>query len=198
MGMVNSYIHTYNDKLTDGTPTKGLLPEEIHDLYIRRGYERNRNQYIDSWGDDHYYTVYDRTEFLDEVTHYYISAEKSDSYYSDKENIARANMEIKSKEYINLTYLNSIYLLYVLQNRNMGDWRSGRATVDFANALPYLNKALDYLRKREKKEAEMLEKHMDLYDGWQMDVSEWRLKNGYHRLTDARAKRFAKEHLEKA
>ena len=198
LGMVNRYIHTYNDKLTDGTPTKGLSPEEIHDLYIRKGYERNRDQYIDFWGDDHYYTVYDRTEFLDEVTHYYISAEKSDSYYSDKENIARANMEIKSKEYINLTYLNSIYLLYVLQNRNIGDWRSGRATVDFANALPYLNKALEYLRKREEKEAEMLEKYMDLYDGWQMDVSEWRLKNGYHRLTDARAKRFAKERLEKA
>ena len=39
---------------------------------------------------------------------------------------------------------------------------------------------------------------MDLYDGWQMDVSEWRLKHGYHWLTDTRAKRFAKERLEKA
>ena len=200
--MDTNYILTYNDKFTDGTPTKGLTPEEVHSLFERRRYFNpqgigDRYEHIDPFGDDHYYTIYDHTELLDEKKRYYISAEKSDRYSEGKKG-SRANMEVMSNEYINMTYLNSIYLLYVLQNRNIGDWRIGGATVDFANALPYLNKALDYLRKREKKEAEMLEKYMDLYDEWQMDVSEWRLKNGYHRLTDARAKRFAKERLEKA
>lgn len=36
-----------------------------------------------------------------------------------------------------------------------------------------------------------------LYSDWQVDVSEWRLKNNYHKLTDARAKKFAKEHAKK-
>lgn len=39
----------------------------------------------------------------------------------------------------------------------------------------------------------MLGRYMELYEGWQVDVSEWRLKNNYHRLTDARAGKFAKE-----
>ena len=48
-------------------------------------------------------------------------------------------------------------------------------------------------RKREKEEAVMIGRYMELYEGWQVDVSEWRLKNNYHRLTDARAGKFAKE-----
>ena len=66
-------------------------------------------------------------------------------------------------------------------------------TVDYADSLPYLHTALEYIRDREKEEAGMLEKYMELYDGWQVDVSEWRLKHNFHRLTDARAKKFAKE-----
>jgi len=66
-------------------------------------------------------------------------------------------------------------------------------TVDYANSIPYLNKALEYIRKREKEEAVMIGRYMELYEGWQVDVSEWRLKNNYHRLTDARAGKFAKE-----
>lgn len=69
----------------------------------------------------------------------------------------------------------------------------GGMTVDYANSIPYLNKALEYIRKREKEEAVMLGRYMELYEGWQVDVSEWRLKNNYHRLTDARAGKFAKE-----
>ena len=65
--------------------------------------------------------------------------------------------------------------------------------VDYANSIPYLNKALEYIRKREKEEAVMLGRYMELYEGWQVDVSEWRLKNNFHRLTDARAGKFAKE-----
>lgn len=49
-------------------------------------------------------------------------------------------------------------------------------TVDYANSIPYLNKALEYIRKREKEEAVMIGRYMELYEGWQVDVSEWRLK----------------------
>ena len=101
-------------------------------------------------------------------------------------------MEIEEGEYLNLTYLNSVYVLYAIQNRKIGGWIVGRQCMDYSNSIQYLNIALEYLRKREEKEAELLEKYMDLYPDWQVDLSEWRLENGYHRLTDTRAKKFAK------
>ena len=107
------------------------------------------------------------------------------------------NMEIEEGEYLNLTYLNSVYVLYAIQNRKIGGWRIGGKVMDYANSIQYLNIALEYLRKREKEEEKMLEKYMALYLEWQMDVSEWRLEHGYHRLTDTRAKRFAKDIAEK-
>lgn len=51
--------------------------------------------------------------------------------------------------------------------------------------------------EREKDEAELLEQYMDLYDDWQVDLSEWRLAHNYHRLTDTRAKKFAREFKKK-
>lgn len=125
--------------------------------------------------------------------HYYLSAKKSDAAYRGKESFA--NMEVfPERESLNLTYLNSVYVLYAIQNRKIGGWRIGDTQVDYAHSLRYLNKALEYLRQREIVEATMLSSCMDLYPDWQVDVSEWRLKHNYHKLTDARAKAFAKEH----
>ena len=64
--------------------------------------------------------------------------------------------------------------------------------MDYANSLSYLNAALDYLKKRETEEERLLSRYMELYPDWQVDLSEWRLKHQYHRLTDTRAKKFAK------
>ena len=121
--------------------------------------------------------------------HYYLSAEKEYSGWSSKKSYA--NMEIREGEYLNLTYLNSVYVLYAIQNRKVGGWVIGGKTMDYANSIQYLNIALEYLRKREETEAGLLKKYMDLYPDWQVDLSEWRLEHGYHRLTDARAKRFS-------
>lgn len=104
-----------------------------------------------------------------------------------------SNSHFLEDEYLNLTYLNSVYLTYAIQNRKIGGWRRARAVVDYADSLPYLHTALEYLRKREKEEATMLEKYMTLYDGWQVDLSEWRLKHNYHRLTETRERKFVKE-----
>lgn len=73
----------------------------------------------------------------------------------------------------------------------------GGQVVSYADSIPYLNKALEYIREREKDEAELLEQYMDLYDDWQVDLSEWRLAHNYHRLTDTRAKKFAREFKKK-
>lgn len=66
--------------------------------------------------------------------------------------------------------------------------------MDYAAALQYLNKALEYLDEREKKEKEMLLKYMDkLPENWQVDLTLWRKEHGYHALTETRAKKWALE-----
>lgn len=145
--------------------------------------------------EESYYLVYDHTEFVDTESHVFVSAKKSDFNYYGEQTDSRANMEIFQSEYLNLTFLNSVYLKYAIQNRKMGGWSRGRETVEYADSIRYLNAALEYIRNRETEEAEMLGKYMELYQDWQVDVSEWRLEHNYHRLTYARAKKFAKEHM---
>lgn len=94
-------------------------------------------------------------------------------------------------EFLNLTYLDSVRLRYVIANRKVTSWRIGGCDVDYAAALRYLNKALEYLDEREKKEKEMLLKYMDkLPENWQVDLTLWRKEHGYHALTEARAKKM--------
>lgn len=106
-------------------------------------------------------------------------------------------MEIFQSEYLNLTFLNSVYLKYAIQNKKMGGWKRAGESVEYADSIRYLNAALDYIREREKDEAELLEQYMDLYNDWQVDLSEWRLAHNYHRLTDTRAQKFAREFKKK-
>ena len=122
---------------------------------------------------------------------YFISEEKEANWQTGKR--ARANMQIYEDEVLNLTFLNSVYIRYAITNNKVKGWRIGGSTVDFAYAIRYLNTALKYLDKREMTEAEMLKPYMELYDDWQVDLSEWRLKNNYHSLTPTRAKTFAKQ-----
>lgn len=103
-------------------------------------------------------------------------------------------MEVYEGEFLNLTYLDSVRLRYAIINRKVTAWKIGRCDVDYAAALRYLNKALEYLDEREKKEKEMLLKYMDkLPENWQVDLALWRKEHGYHALTEARAKKWALE-----
>lgn len=184
----------YENRKNDGYDLRGFTDEEIYEWYLAR--------------DRKYWKTYTDTDLIDPVNetasykvpkgirknftrlHYYLSAEKECGRWTGKKSFA--NMEIEEGEYLNLTYLNSVYVLYAIQNRKIGGWIVGGKRMDYANSIQYLNIALEYLRKREEKEAELLEKYMDLYPDWQVDLSEWRLENRYHRLTDTRAKKFAK------
>ena len=179
----------YEGRKDDRYDLRGFTDDEIYKWYLDfnqliSGPDSEKN-YIDANKETGYYEVPKGIRKEKTTLHYYLSAEKS---YSN----ARANLEIMEGEYLNLTYLNSVYILYAIQNRKIGGWTIGRQAMDYANSIVYLNIALEYLREREKKEAEMLSKYMDLYPDWQVDLSEWRLKHQYHRLTDARAKKFAK------
>ena len=169
---------------------KGKSPEQILAAAKAYGYVHTDAEQIMMDHAHSYYTVFESIVHTETEKEYYVSAKK-DNYWKDADSFA--NMEIRPGEYLNLTFLNSVYLVYAIQNHKIGGWRRGGMTVDYVNSIPYLNKALEYIRKREKEEAVMLGRYMELYEGWQVDVSEWRLKNNYHRLTDARAGKFAKE-----
>ena len=125
---------------------------------------------------------------------YFISGEKTGIWYDESKKKARANMQIYENECLNLTFLNSVWVIYAIQNKKMGCWKIGNKTVDYATSVKYLNKALEYLKEREKEEAALISKYMELPDEWQVALSEWKLKNNIHRLTDKRAQKFAKEY----
>lgn len=67
-------------------------------------------------------------------------------------------------------------------------------SMSYAYLIKYFRKALFYLRDREKKEAEMIEKYYpDIYNlaEWQVLLSNWKLLNRVRSITDFQAKRFA-------
>ena len=121
------------------------------------------------------------------VHYYYISLEKEFS-----EAGARANFELKPYEFINLTFLNSVWVKYAIQNKKVGRLVIGGIVVSYAYAMRYLNKALEYLKEREKTEAALLSKYMELPEEWEVSLSEWKLEKNVHEITDYQAKRFAK------
>lgn len=192
LGMTSNPLTIENDKYYS-ISVKGCTPEEVYQAVRSanpHGWQDRQHLVDPMEKEESYYTIYDHTELDYTERECYLSATKSDTWGDG--NGSRANMLIYNDEYLNLTYLNSVYIKYAIQNKKIGGWRRGNVIVDYANSIPYLNKAMEYLVAREKKEAMLLTKYIELYDEWQVDLSEWRLANGYHRLTDTRAKKFAK------
>lgn len=123
--------------------------------------------------------------------HVFISLKKRYSYSGE----ARANFEIYENEYINLTYLNSVWLEWVVTNKTLGGWTIKNQCVNYAYAIRYLKKALDYVRKRELLEKALLDAidpNICSTPEWQVMLSEWKLEKRIRKLTPYQAKRFAK------
>lgn len=141
--------------------------------------------------------VFYKADHVATDVHYFISEEKEDSGYDwrlgREVKKAHANMEVYKGEFLDLTFLDSTRLKYAIINRKVCNWRIGNTQVDYAMALRYLNKALEYLIAREKVEEDMLRKYTDqLPENWPVLLSSWRHEKGYHSLTDTRAKAFVK------
>lgn len=144
-----------------------------------------------------YKRVFFKMMYIKTESHYFISEEKSDSGYDWRTGRdikkARANMEVYKGEFLDLTYLDSVRVRYAITNRKLDGWKIGGKHIDFAKALEYLNKGLDYLVSREAEEKKMLLKYTDtLPDDWPALLSSWRHEKGYHAITDTRAKAFCK------
>lgn len=145
----------------------------------------SKDGYIRSFSED--------TVILDDVVTRdrtcYISLEKEWSEYG-----ARANFQVHPEEYINLTYMNSVWLLYTVSSKKLGSWRAGGKEVSYAYAIRYLNKALEFVREREKVERDfILAEYPGLDDvlDWPAVLSEWKLEKGVRQITTYQAKRFA-------
>lgn len=129
--------------------------------------------------------------------HVFISLKKSDAWRYDSltGKTPRANFELFSNEYINLTYMNSVWLKAIITSKNLGNWRIGGREVNYNYAIQYLNTALDYVLKREKIEKEMIDKMNRKVcedSEWPVKLSEWKLANDVRIMSPYQVKRFVK------
>lgn len=132
----------------------------------------------------------------DPIRHIFVSAEKSGEYYwRETEKKARANFELYSDEYIDLAFMNSVWLEYFISSQKLGNWSVGGKCVDYAYGIRYLKTALDHIREREKTEKALI----DAIDpevckdhNWPLKLTEWKMEKDIHTITEYQAKRFVK------
>lgn len=143
------------------------------------------------------YDIRDQVEILEEyekkVRHVFISLEKKDNWIS--ENLARANFELYDDEFINLTYMNSVWLEWVINNKTLGNWRVGGVNADYAFAIRYLKTAMDFIRQREVEEKaaiDAIDTNVCKDPNWPLKLTEWKLEHGVRTITLFQAKRFVR------
>ena len=133
---------------------------------------------------------------VSDTPHCYISCVKEycRGQYDSTVKKARANLEVFSDEYINLTFLNSVWVAYAISHQNIGTIQAGNKDIDsYAHLIKYLQKALDFLKKREEEEAELLGAYIDVgaCPEWPVYLSEWKFGQGIHAVNKRNARKAA-------
>lgn len=134
---------------------------------------------------------------------YFISLFKDlawDKTEEDYKVLPKANFQIYHREYVNMTFFNSVWITYIIQNKNIGKlgWSNKGPDVDYAYVIKYLNIMRKHLLKREEEEAVLINEYMsnDLdvrnIKDWQVMLSEWKFNNNVHNIGKRAAKQFAK------
>ena len=172
-----SYVYEDDNKTTESRTVWRISDEEYKQKFI----------------DSYYADRYSKIEMVPgtEDYRYYVSLLKQNSWSGE----ARANFEIYKDEFINLTFMNSVWLRYVLTNSKSGNISIGGASVDFAHTIPYIKKALSFVENREK---EVMGYIMDLDPSvakdpeWPVKLSEWMLEKGIHNFSEFRTRQFIK------
>lgn len=129
-----------------------------------------------------------------ETVHTYISVPMDT--YNEK---SRCNFEIMPDEYVRTTYLCSTWLKYAITTGNIGDFRISGTRMSYAEALKYLNKLIEHVRKREEAEKMLLvgaggKEYVESHSDWDRELCEWRIANRITNLTSRSAIKFVKEH----
>lgn len=103
---------------------------------------------------------------------------------------ATANVLCRMNEYINITYMNSIWLTYYVQTKKMGSYCE-----DYAKMIKHFKRAIEIIREREAEEMLYIKKYYpqaDQIPEWQVLLSHWKLNNHIRFINDFQAKRIAK------
>lgn len=154
-------------------------------IYQIRLVERHTDEEIekDHWLSKVKYYISLKKNYDDEVVYrgYNCYKRKRDAY---------ALFQVYDDEFINLTYMNSAWLKYVITTQHLGDTR--RRLGHYAEAVRYLNDALKFIKKREEEEAKWLGQYVEITDDMWASLSEWKLEKGVRSINDYQAKRFAK------
>ena len=157
--------------------------------------------------DGHLYKVnlVEKDDYEDECIFISLVKDTGDYVYRngdfyERQRDAHANFRVYKEEFVNLTFMNSVWLKYVITNRNLGK-SENRKEGNFAHMILYLNKALDFVKKREEKEETLISSFfpsLSSIPDWPVLLSEWKLKNKVKEITEYQAKRFAKTLNEKS
>ena len=129
----------------------------------------------------------------------YISVEK-DRYIWNEGKKNNANFRIADNEYVNLTYMNSIWLKYYIDTKRIGNFGvvynqyNCERKLTYSYLIKYFKMAYGYVCERENKEKELISKYIENIDTyeWQELLSHWKIYNDVREITDFQAKRFAK------
>ena len=129
------------------------------------------------------------------IPHYFVST-SSRSWFSDKP--YHVNMEIMEHEYHPLAYLCPTWIRYCIKTANIGTIRLCGKQMTYADLLRDFNIMLEHLNEVQQQEKIYLEKAglgawMEKTPDWDVIVTEWRIANKKRKLTEAGARRFARE-----
>lgn len=129
--------------------------------------------------------------------HVFVSVQKTESRnWEGYKGDVRANFELYENEYINLTYMNSTWLEWVITNKKLGGWTIGGKKVDYAYAIRYLKTAMDHIRKREEEEKALIDAvdpGVCVDSQWPLKLTQWKLANHVRNITPYQAKRFVRD-----
>lgn len=126
-------------------------------------------------------------------------AVKKDDWWIERKN--KANFEVETSEFINLEYMNSIWMKYFIDTKKIGQFGSSRdsitgyhSSLDYSYLIKYFKIAYKFLIDREFKEEQMIKLYVDDISkyNWKELISYWKIINNVRNFTDRRAKQFAK------
>lgn len=126
-------------------------------------------------------------------------AVKKDDWWIERKN--KANFEVETYEFINLEYMNSIWMKYFIDTKKIGQFGSSRdsntgynSSLDYSYLIKYFKIAYKFLIDREFEEEQMIKQYVDDISkyNWKELISYWKIINNVRNFTDRRAKQFAK------
>ena len=114
----------------------------------------------------------------------------------------RANFELYSDEFINLAFMNSVWLTWAINTQTLGDWKIKGEKVIYAYAIKYLNTALEFIREREQEEKaaiDAIDSSVCENPDWPLHLTYWKMmlsrdkdSRSVRTITPFQAKRFVR------